>query len=88
MVRYYIEVLNVNGIVSVDFKNRKNVSLIRQDMEETPDGCDGYTEYYAEYNDLGVFIYVKDNLINKEKTFVQDMKNYEYYTPKISITYL
>ena len=79
MIRYNITIAMENGEFVAYFKNRNNTNYVvaRKVMEDTTfTGCfeDGQTEYYAEHDDYGIFIYTKDYNLIKEDTWIQDFK--------------
>lgn len=93
MIRYNITIAMENGEFVAYFKNRNNTNYViaRKVMEDTQDSSYGRTEYYAEHDDYGIFIYTKDFNLIKEDTWIQDFKaagGVRNIIPKKSVWYI
>ena len=67
-----------DGVFVAYYKGRHHNRIVaRKEMEDTTfTGCfeDGRTEYYAEHDNYGVFIYTKNYDLIKKDTWIQDFK--------------
>ena len=97
-VRYYLAVyINNNIPIRVEYKTRAGVVVGESVFKKVANNSDE-DEYYAEYDSLGLFVYVKTktNKCIKKHTWVQDFKDVDGniqqvasdYKPKTTIKYI
>jgi hypothetical protein len=70
--------------------SKNSIAVKTATFEDTAHTSNNEQEYYCEHDDLGVFVYIKDNKLIKSRTWVQDFKIKEYttsYKPNKTIKY-
>ena len=90
--KYYLNIITQNGIPFRCVYIKDEIIVGSNQFEDTSHTgpVDNKNEYYAEYDNCGVFIYTdnKTNMIIRKETWVQNV-NYikESYKPKKTIRY-